>query len=183
MELFAHPYSGRNPLLECATKSKRGPGVKSLRLVVSLALASTVLLFVCGDFTPYVGDPDRDVWVSPLSPAWRLMVSVSVAVPFAAFSALMFAVTGRVVPRLAPLRLTLSTTPGLSLLVYYYGPFKMLLGNEPPYLVHYELPRSTDRLLISVVCGAGLAVLAGTGTCVWRVAFSEEVAVSDRPHA
>jgi hypothetical protein len=154
-----------------------GVGVKTLKLAAGMALANTVFLFAFGDFTPYVGEPDQDVWVSPPSPASQLLESVSVAVPFAVVSALLFTVTGLLVPGFPLPRLILVTIPGLFVLVYYYGPFKLLLGGEPPYLVHYELPWGSHRLLISALGAAGLVAVAGTFAWACRVATSEAAPV------
>src|SRR5262245_52931177 len=126
--------------------------MKLLKLVAGLALGHAGLLFFFGDFTPYVGDPDRDIWITPPTPTSQFLRAVSWVVPFAAFSTLLFGATRRLLPGLPLLRLALVILPGLGALVYYFGPFKMLLGGEPPYLVHYELPRGTDRLLISAGC-------------------------------
>jgi hypothetical protein len=141
--------------------------MKSPKLVVPLALAGAGLLFVFGDFTPYVGDPDRDVWITPPSPTSQFLRAVSWAVPFAAFSALLFAATRQLLPGLPRLGLALALLPGLGALVYYFGPFKMLLGGDPPYLVHYELTRGADRLLLSAGCAAGLAPVVAIGVWIW----------------
>jgi hypothetical protein len=131
-----------------------------------------LLLYALGDFTPYVGDPDRDVWVIPPTPACQLLLAVPVAVPFAALSALLSAAIRRPVPA-PPLRWALATFPGLWALVYYWGPFKELLGGMPPYRVHYELPRGTDRLLISAGCAAGIAAAAAVAAYVSRITLSD----------
>ncbi len=148
-------------------------GVKSISAAAGLALAGTAVLFVCGDFTPYVGDPDRDVWVSPPAPERQLLLAAGVAVPFVASSALLFAATGRLLPGVRPVRLGFVLAPGLCALVYYFGPFKELLGGPPPNRVHYELPRGPERLLVSAACAAGMATLATLGSWAWQAGSSE----------
>jgi hypothetical protein len=142
--------------------------VKSLGSIASLTLAGTALLFACGDFTPYVGDPDRDVWVSPPDTGRKLLLAAAVGVPFAVFSALLFATTGRLLPGARPLRLGLALAPGLCVLVYYFGPFKELFAGPPPNRVHYELPRGPERLFVSAVCAAGMATLSALGCWAWQ---------------
>jgi hypothetical protein len=131
------------------------------------------LLFIFGDFTPYVGEPDRDVWVTQPSPGWGLMASASVAAPFAAFSALLFAVSGKLLPGFRLLRLFLVTAPGISAVVYLYGDFKTFLGGGPTSLVFYELPWGAERLVISAACGLVMAGVVAAGAWVYGAALAE----------
>jgi hypothetical protein len=147
--------------------------MKSLKLGAGLALAYAGLLFFFGDFTPYVGDPDQDIWITPPIPTSQFLRAVSWAVPFTAFSTLLFGATRRLLPGLLLLRLALVILPGLGALVYYFGPFKMLLGGEQPYLVHYELPRETDRLLISGGWATVIAPVVAIGVWISQAAMAD----------
>ncbi|MBN9524341.1 hypothetical protein J0H58_38475 [bacterium] len=155
--------------------------MKPLSSVAGLALAVTAVLFVCGDFTPYVGDPAQDVWVSPPDPEQQLLLAATVGVPFALFTALLFSATGWLFPGAQPLRLGLGLAPGLCAVVYYFGPFKELFAGPPPNRVHYELPRGPERLLVSAVCSAGMATLSAVGCLVWQASSPEEGAEGPNP--
>ena len=134
--------------------------MKFVTLFLGLALGCTALLFVCGDFTPYAGEPDRDIEISWPNPGRQLVSAAAVASVFAAFAALLASWRGTLLPRFGLLRLFVVTGAGLSAVIYVYGNFKMLLGVGPTCLVHYELPWGPERLLISTACGAGLASIA-----------------------
>ena len=140
--------------------------MRFLRLFIGLAFGCAVILYFLGDFTPYVGEPDRDINVTEPSALWRLAGAIAVAVMFAAFSTLLYALTGRLFAGFRITRLFLITAIGLACVVYVYGPFKSFNGEW----VDYELPWGTDRLLISAVCGAVLAAVATFAACVcWAV--------------
>ncbi len=157
--------------------------MKSLCLVAGLALAGTAVLFVFGDFTPYVGDSDRDVWVSPPAPDQQLLLAATVAVPFALFTALLLSATGWLFPEAQPLRLGLVLAPGLCAVVYFFGPFKVLFGGPAPNRVHYEMPRGPERLLVSAVCAAGIATLSAVGCWAWQTNPLEEGGYRAEPRA
>jgi hypothetical protein len=151
--------------------------LRVLFLLLGLGMSCTFLLFVFGDFTPYVGGPDRDVWVTRPSPAWKLVRSITVAVPFAALSGLLFVLTGKLSSRFRLLRLFLITAVGLAAVVYVYGDFKTILGDG---LVHYELPWGATRLSISAGCGAGLAAVATAVVGMCLSASSESAQTNAR---
>ena len=144
--------------------------MKLLCLNLGLALGCTLLLFLVGDFTAKVGEPDRDIWVTQPSPGWRLMNATSVAVPFAALSSLVFAITGKLLVEFRLTRLFLITTLGLTAVMYYYGNFKTVLGSG---MVFYDLPRGSVRLAISAGCGSVTAAVATAASVVCRTVWCE----------
>ena len=145
--------------------------MKFLCFILGLTLGCTLVLFTAGDFTPYVGDPDHDVWVIRPSPGAQLAKALAVAIAFAALSGLAFVITCRLATGLRLTRLFLVTAIGFTAVVYCYGDFKTLLGDGR---VLYELPWGADRLGISAGCGVALAAAAtvACGTC--RAAWHEQ---------
>jgi hypothetical protein len=148
-----------------------GLGVKFLCLTLGLTLGCTLVLFVAGDFTPYVGEPDDDVWVIEPGPGEQLTKALAVAVTFAVLSALAFAITGRLAPVYLLTRLFLVTTIGFTAVVYCYGDFKTLFGDGR---VFYELPWGAARFAISVGCGAALAAGATVACAACRTAWHKQ---------
>jgi hypothetical protein len=123
---------------------------------IAVALGCAILLSLMGDFTPYVGEPDRDIVFTPTSLPWQIVSACLVAMSFAAVAVLLFAMTGRLVTGFALSRFFLVTAAGLSVVVYIYGDFKMIVGQ----FVHYELPWGIARFAVSATCGGLLALIA-----------------------
>src|SRR5262249_54070100 len=140
----------------------------SFPLFLALAFWCAILLWVWGDFTPYVGEPDRDVWVTRPTALHQLVQAVCVGVVFAASCTVIFVLSGKLLSRWNLLRLFLVTTAGFTVVVYFYGDFKTVFGSGPTYMVKYELPWGPERQLISAACGLVLAGITAAGAWVCR---------------
>jgi hypothetical protein len=131
----------------------------SLALFVSLTCWCAVLLACCGDFTPYVGEPDRDVYVTMPSAAQQLSRALTAGAVFAIVTVAGFALLRRLLPGHGVLRLFLVTVVGFTTVLYVYGDFKTYFGVGREREVFYELPWGTTRFLISGACGLVLSGL------------------------
>jgi len=140
----------------------------SLALFVALTVWSTLLLGCCGDFTPYVGVPDRDVYVTMPSAAQQLSRAFAVGAIFAILVTTVVTLSRRLLGRHGVLRLFLVAAVGFTAVAYLYGDFKTYLEVGQEREVFYELPWGTARFLVSAACGLVLAGLTAGAAAVGR---------------